>query len=103
IASYSRFWARYLSVIFCTLTIVDTYFVYIALMVLDKNSVIEIVFFVFLLVVLSAMLFTITYECSVLVYLNSKLARLQSKLGIHLSAIWRVDLFVQLKVKACLV
>ena len=102
IASYSRFWARYLSVIFCTLTIVCTYFVYIVLMVLDKDGVFEIAFFVFLGVILSTMLFTITYECSVLANLNSRLARLQSKLGIHLSSIRRVDLIVQLKVKALL-
>ena len=100
IISYNRCWARYLSVIFCTLTIVVTYFAYMLLMVSSTKSAFEMTFFGFFGAVLSAMLFAITYECTVLVYLNCKLAKLQRKFCVHFQEMtfWRKDLFTRLKV-----
>src|SRR5699024_5292357 len=77
VSAYNRFWSCHLSVIFVTLTVVNTYFVYILLMLSSDKSPFEITFFVFFGVILFAMLFTITYECSVLVDLNCSLLKLQ--------------------------
>ena len=99
ISAYNRFWSRYLSVIYCTLTVVDTYFAYMLLMVSSTKSAFEITFFVFFGFLLFAMLFAIAYECSVLVDLNVDLLKLQRKFSIHLKMVNPVKLLAMLKVK----
>ena len=95
ILTYNRFWSRYLTVIFATLTAVDSYMI---LIISSQKSAFEIMFFVFFGVILFVMLFTITYECTVLVDLNCSLLKLQRKFCFHISMICPVKLSVLLKV-----
>ena len=94
----NRFWSRYLTVIYCTLTVVFSYFTYMLLVISGTKSAFEMTYFVFFAVLLFAMLFAITYECSVLVYLNCGLLKMQRKFRVHLRIIYPVKMMVLLKV-----
>ena len=98
IIGYSPFWNKYLSILFAGLASLITYFAYLIVKKIDSNNMFTSSFLAFFSVLLLGILLLITLECSVIVYNNKEIHKLQRMFCSHVQMAWHIHYTVLLKV-----